>query len=129
VLNGVLQALIERKLVIALTPPGRGQLFSHNLYLPEELQALRNKIVASGGSESHEEPSEAEASAASSGSAAVARPSGYAAVHPPASAEGQAELAHSHSELAELRTEVRELRETLAQLEKRLRDLEQLVNT
>ncbi|MCC6508319.1 MAG: DUF480 domain-containing protein [Pirellulaceae bacterium] len=44
-LQTILSSLMERKLVIALTPPGRGQLFTHSLYMPEELEALRGKIT------------------------------------------------------------------------------------
>ncbi|MGN6547880.1 MAG: DUF480 domain-containing protein [Aureliella sp.] len=139
-LGQILQSLMERKLVIALTPPGRGQIFTHNLYTPDELQALRSKVAASGGGETHEEPGEAEADSAIS-SATIARPSGYAAVHPTAqptsqpvaqpaaSAAASPEFAQTQQELSDLRAEVRELRETIEQLEQRLRDLEQLVNT
>ena len=43
-LDAMLQNLIVRGLVIALTPSGRGQLFTHNLYLPEEIAALRADV-------------------------------------------------------------------------------------
>lgn len=40
-LQNLLDGLIQRGLVVALTPAGRGQLITHNLYLPEELSRLR----------------------------------------------------------------------------------------
>ena len=40
-LQGILESLIERGLVVPLTPSGRGQLITHNLYLPEELSRLK----------------------------------------------------------------------------------------
>ena len=40
----VLQQLIEKDLVEALTPPGRGQTFTHKLYPPEERQYLAAKV-------------------------------------------------------------------------------------
>ncbi len=40
-LQGILDALIARGLVVPLTPAGRGQLITHNLYLPEELSRLK----------------------------------------------------------------------------------------
>ncbi len=43
-LEAILQPLIERKLVIELTPPGRGQIVSHNLYEEWELRELGQKI-------------------------------------------------------------------------------------
>ncbi|MCA9012126.1 MAG: DUF480 domain-containing protein [Planctomycetaceae bacterium] len=52
-LQGLLDSLMARGLVVALTPPGRGQLFTHNLYLPEELERLpqqaRQTQPANGG--------------------------------------------------------------------------------
>ncbi len=40
-LQAILDSLIERGLVVPLTPSGRGQLITHNLYLPEELSRLK----------------------------------------------------------------------------------------
>lgn len=40
-LHSMLTSLIERNLVVALTPPGRGQLFTHNLYPASEMDAIR----------------------------------------------------------------------------------------
>ena len=40
-LKQIVDGLVERKLMIELTPPGRGQLVSHNLYMPEEHAGLR----------------------------------------------------------------------------------------
>src|SRR5574341_545097 len=40
-LKPIVEGLIERKLMIELTPPGRGQVVSHNLYTPDELVGLR----------------------------------------------------------------------------------------
>lgn len=40
-LKPIVDGLIERRLMIALTPSGRGQMVSHNLYPPGELDALR----------------------------------------------------------------------------------------
>jgi uncharacterized protein YceH (UPF0502 family) len=40
-LEPVVQALVERGLMVELTPPGRGQVVSHNLYPAEELDGIR----------------------------------------------------------------------------------------
>ncbi len=40
----VLNVLIEKGLVEAITPPGRGQTFAHTLYPPEERQYLEARI-------------------------------------------------------------------------------------
>jgi uncharacterized protein len=95
-LQTVLQSLMERNMVIALTPPGRGQLFTHNLYLPEELEALRSKISM---------PSEDE-------------PDGAA----PKRASASADLATARAEIVELRAEIAELQATVAQLQQRLQE-------
>ena len=41
-LKAIVDGLVERKLMIELTPPGRGQIVSHNLYLAGELDGLRS---------------------------------------------------------------------------------------
>ena len=40
-LKPIVEALVGRGLMVELTPPGRGQLVSHNLYLPQELANLK----------------------------------------------------------------------------------------
>ncbi|MEM8666937.1 MAG: YceH family protein [Planctomycetota bacterium] len=42
--KSVIDGLVEKQLVEALTPPGRGQLFTHSLYPPQERQYLLEKI-------------------------------------------------------------------------------------
>lgn len=97
-LQAILQTLMDRNMVIALTPPGRGQLFTHNLYLPEELEALRSKITLPGGDD------EAEGAA-------------------PKRVSASAELATARAEIVELRAEITELQATVAQLQQRLQEL------
>jgi predicted enzyme related to lactoylglutathione lyase len=49
-LKPVVETLLERRLMIELTPPGRGQIVSHNLYPPAELEELRARLgTAAGG--------------------------------------------------------------------------------
>ena len=42
-LKPIVEGLIERKLMVELTPPGRGQIVSHNLYMADELVGLRER--------------------------------------------------------------------------------------
>ncbi|MCC9604038.1 YceH family protein [Stieleria sp. JC731] len=42
--KSVVESLIEKDLVEALTPPGRGQTFAHKLYPPEERQYLEARV-------------------------------------------------------------------------------------
>ena len=51
-LRPVLNSLMEKGLVVALTPPGRGQVFAHALYLPQEIEKVRReaqKLATSAG--------------------------------------------------------------------------------
>ncbi|MEM9410746.1 MAG: DUF480 domain-containing protein [Planctomycetota bacterium] len=47
-LKPILQELIQKGLVIELTPSGRGQLVTHNLYLPEELAKIERSMESVG---------------------------------------------------------------------------------
>ena len=40
-LKPIVEGLVERKLMLELTPPGRGQIVSHGLYPPSEMAGLR----------------------------------------------------------------------------------------
>lgn len=98
-LNEILKSLMGKNLVIALTPPGRGQVFSHNLYQPEELTKLKNKFVgATGDSDGDADQNESTPSATRS--------------------------SRSGGEVAALQAEVEELRGLLAALEERVTRLE-----
>lgn len=45
-LRPVLDALVEKQLIVELTPAGRGQVVTHNLYTPERLEALRQQYAS-----------------------------------------------------------------------------------
>lgn len=106
-LKPIVEALVERGLMIELTPPGRGQVVSHNLYTAPELAELRASLAGHGAS------SGASADRASSPAPADAmRPAGGIATAPIAS--GLAALA---AEVGELRAEVDRLRERVSELE------------
>ena len=54
-LKPILRSLAEKNLLLELTPAGRGQIVTHNLYQPEELERLRKDI----GQMSFDEPAAA----------------------------------------------------------------------
>ena len=97
-LDGILKNLQARGLVIALTPPGRGQLFSHNLYLADELDALKAQVAR--GMVAHSQPTES------------------SDIQPRSHGPLQAD------ELNELRAELAELRHMLEGMQQRLSRLE-----
>jgi hypothetical protein len=126
-LREILNSLRARRLVIDLTPPGRGQIISHGLYEAEELQRLKEKLSTGGY----------EAAAPSAVHPAV-HPAMPPAAHPaaatsqrnpPASmpvapvAKPSAELQSLRTELAELRQELESLAETVRRQEQSISDL------
>jgi uncharacterized protein len=97
-LNEILRSLMSKELVIALTPSGRGQLITHNLYLPEELDRLKAKYAGVSGDTNEFE----------------GQPAG-AEVH--ASSPRVDETSALRAEIEELRNLVLNLQERVTQLE------------
>jgi uncharacterized protein YceH (UPF0502 family) len=58
-LKPIVESLIERRLMIELTPPGRGQIVSHNLYAEGELAALRDRHGRGGARPERDDSREA----------------------------------------------------------------------
>lgn len=108
-LRPVLKSLIDKGLVVALTPDGRGQCVSHALYSESEMKQVRARCSQreSAGDEDDGESTPASASAPSPAVRPAAEPSG----------------------LMSLRHEVAELRELLAELTDRVRTLESAAGT
>jgi uncharacterized protein YceH (UPF0502 family) len=111
-LQPVLQSLEQKGLLMSLTPPGRGQVVTHALYLPHELDKIRGS-VAHGG------PMEAPPSAAPPSprpTAPLATPAASAA--PTATANGRAD-----AEVQQLRQELDQLKAEVARLKGEVQDL------
>jgi len=104
-LKPVLDGLIEKNLVVSLTPEGRGQVVTHNLYLPEEMASLKRQHTG----------------------AATAAPPPTVSAAPPRSdstpAPAPAAGASSSDEVSQLRQEVAQLRDQVAKLRKDVDDL------
>jgi uncharacterized protein YceH (UPF0502 family) len=95
-LKPIVDRLVQRRLMIELTPPGRGQIVSHNLYSREELQQIREQVSGSG-----------------SPNVAVA-----AREHGEGSPTRRTDVANP--EIAQLRAAVEDLRRRVQELEERL---------
>ncbi len=122
-LKPIVDALLERGLMIELSAPGRGQMVSHNLYLPQELAEL--KAQHSGHtrpqvSVESDEPTSQHSPATSPPPAnmqsVLLRPTSDTTASGP-TADMFARLA---AEVAELRAEVARLRERIHEIEARL---------
>ncbi len=99
-LKPILQSLQAKGLLLSLTPEGRGQVVTHNLYLENELEKVRREFPDGG-----------EAPAVPSTPVTPSAP----VASPPAPS--------NDSEVAVLREEVAKLREELAALKKDVQDL------
>jgi len=96
VLQEIFDGLKQRGLVVALTPPGRGQIVSHNLYPEWELEKLQ--------SAKWDTPPDSSTAASSSSMNSVSKV--------------------DHSEFMAMQTEIKELRNTVQSLSERLSRLE-----
>jgi uncharacterized protein len=57
-LRTLLTSLTAKKLVVSLTPEGRGHVVTHNLYKPREMENLHAKYAGMAATRLHEEPGE-----------------------------------------------------------------------
>jgi uncharacterized protein len=121
-LEKIVHALVERKLMIELTPPGRGQMVTHGLYKDRELPELRARYSgpqAPRRDDSYDDdppPARAAAPSYSGGSSASANsaaPPMARGVTPDMLAELQVEVAELRAEVGRLRMQVRELEEKI----------------
>jgi uncharacterized protein YceH (UPF0502 family) len=95
-LKPIVDGLVERGLMIELTPPGRGQIVSHNLYSGDELQELRAEFTGS-------------------------RPTATATrAHEPVAVTASDRTPGWTAEIAKLRAEIADLRERVRDLEAKL---------
>lgn len=110
-LKPVVDTLIKRGLMIEFTPPGRGQIVSHNLYKERELNELKTRFAnyVPPAASDDEAPSYV---AGTSGAAAVAV-SGTRATAPAVPGVTADQFAELSVEVAELRAEVARLKDQL----------------
>jgi hypothetical protein len=103
-LKPIVAGLIERGLMIELTPAGRGQVVSHNLYPPDELAELRSQV---GGRRTSldDESGAGQASPAPS---------------PRTTAPASSDVTELRAEVARLEAEVHRLREMIYDLDTKL---------
>jgi uncharacterized protein YceH (UPF0502 family) len=127
-LKPVLESLKQKQLVLDLSPPGRGQVVSHNLYKERELPELKaryaNYVASDEPAESR--PAAAPAPPASPLSQSAPRTAAsLQGISPPAPPPGvtrdmfnelQVDVAELRAEVARLRDQVRNLEDKLSQV-------------
>jgi len=107
-LRPIVKGLIEKRLMQALTPEGRGQVVSHNLYMPEEHDKLARRVESMASQNAGDE---AETGSTSRGVSSRSSSSASAST-------GDRQVAELQEQVNEVRQELAELRERLAALEK-----------
>lgn len=112
-LKQIVDGLLKKQLMVELTPAGRGQIVTHNLYKEREITELRAQYKNHVPERSYDE--ERPASPSSSSVPSSPRP-----VAPTAPAIKTV----SADEFSELRVEVAELQADVARLRQQVRDLE-----
>lgn len=118
-LKPILEVLIQKGLVVYLSPPGRGAIVSHTFYSPGELERVRRDLGISGEAQ----PS-IEAAAAQNAPMRPA-PTGESRTHAdPPTAEAKESSSDLKAELIALRdeltTRISELRDEVEQLRQRI---------
>jgi hypothetical protein len=122
-LKPIVEALVGRGLMVELTPPGRGQLVSHNLYLPEELAELKTKLAGHAPEAivfERFEPAPRELSAIPADEADGSPAPRHGSVEHAAASAGTESVAELSAALSSLRAEMARLRERIIALESRL---------
>ncbi len=118
-LQRMLDELESRKLVVKLTPSGRGQIVSHNIYLESELEQLRKKVAAGGVLVNDDEEDEEPGRRSEPSAVRLAPSQSPGAASPPFVSPASA-APHRSSEIEELREAVAQLSARLEHIEREL---------
>ena len=111
-LRTLLESLVAKKLVVSLTPEGRGHVVTHNLYKPREMENLQAKYSGMQATQLREEPQEETAS-----SRPAHAPTTHSSPRPTfASAPETSGSADFRREVLDLREQVKQLRSDLETL-------------
>jgi uncharacterized protein len=118
-LKPVVDSLVQKGLMVELTPPGRGQVVSHALYKERELAELKTRLaghVPARGAADDESPP----LVAGTVGAAAAAQTGVQVTPPGVTADEFAELS---VEVAELRAELGRMKDQVQALDSKLQQL------
>jgi uncharacterized protein YceH (UPF0502 family) len=125
-LRSLLQSLIAKKLVVSLTPEGRGHVVTHNLYKPREMENLQAKYAGMAASQLREEPSEESETihhAHAPVSQATPRPISSSGSDPGGSTELRREISELREQVKQLRNDLETLSTEHSRLTEEVRNL------
>ncbi len=114
-LRPILRSLIDKGLVISLTPEGRGQVVSHMLYRDEELAKVRREFASDASSETPSPPTSpvpATSTRPEQAGQVFTEPTPTATVTPTATGNVEAlreELAALREEVSKMRNEIEDI--------------------
>ncbi len=118
-LRPIVDGLLQRGLMVELTPPGRGQMVTHNVYTAPELAELKTRLGGQGRQTVFRDEPESEAPRYSAPAAPHGEAAAYERLGAAASADAGA-VDRLATTVDELRAEVTRLRERVEDLERRL---------
>lgn len=113
-LRPILDSLAAKRLIVSLTPPGRGHVLTHALYQPQELEKLRREHHSESTAPAVAPPPPVVSRDTKSAewSAPAKPPAAASSVPPPAASDAlQRELQTLRAELSHLRSELEQLAE------------------
>jgi uncharacterized protein YceH (UPF0502 family) len=119
-LKPILASLVQKRLLVALTPEGRGQIVAHTLYEPQELERLKAQHGQGGWSAGPAVNQPPAAPPAAGGPEAGAAPR---ATLPVSSSSVPRPAMDGSGEIAELRREVAQLKDEVSRLRREVEDL------
>jgi uncharacterized protein YceH (UPF0502 family) len=118
----ILAALVAKRLIVYLSPPGRGALVTHSLFLDREMEKVRRELAAgfqsipaAEGLGPDDEPSPAKAANRPAG---AARAAATTAAGP---SEWAVEMRRMHEELTSVKQELRSVRAEMESTAQQLR--------
>ena len=126
-LRPLLASLVEKGLVQALSPEGRGQMVTHCLYLPEQQEKLKRTHGEGAFALAGDVPAAAPLSESDRPAADFALQDQASVQSANSSLSSERGSEAGQQKIAEMQVEIDLLRETVADLEKRLSQLEQLI--
>ncbi len=122
----ILSGLQKKNLIVYLTPAGRGQIVTHNVYQPHELEALRAEYANHQPSSEGDDVADSETPIRSTNQPASAI---MPATHRSSGSGSQVDAGIGASTLAALEAQIEALTNKVQSLQDRVEEIEKLINS